>query len=259
MGKNAGAPGGYVAPGTQTPGHWDGFGPADRKWVPEQATPEGPYQQAAEAQASANRPTQNTPFGSTSWTRDPSTGAWTQNTSLAGGLGDAATSMQNQAASTWGVPLDNGATARTNADNAIYGRETSRLDPQWNQREQGMQASLANQGLAPDSAAAQTSMDTFNRGRNDAYSSAMQQAIMGGGAEASRQQAMDLQSRMAPLQGLQGLQQLLHMPGFQPGPNYLAAAQAANDYNLQNSQMQNQMYGDYFSGLAGLGMGAMMM
>jgi hypothetical protein len=254
MAKGAGPPTGYVSPETQAAGggHYEGgFGAAQKgQWVPDQP---GVFQQSAEATAQANRPTQNTPFGSMSWKRDPATGAWTQNVGFSGALGGASDAMQQQALANWGVPLDNGATARTNAENAIYGRETSRLDPQWQQREQSMNASLANQGLDPGSAAATSTRDQFGRARNDAYQQATYGSIIGGGQEAQRQQGMDLQARMAPLSGLQSLQQLLHMPGFQPGPNYLAATQAASNYNLQNAEQQNQMLADYFKGLAGLG------
>ena len=72
---------------------------------------------------------------------------------------------------------------------------------------------------------------------------------MGGGQEAQRQQQMDLQSRMAPLQGMQGLQALLRMPGFQAGPNYLAAAGMQGQYGLDATQMNNQAQADYWQGL----------
>lgn len=213
------------------------------------SAPDAPdYKGAAEATAKGNRPNQYTPFGSSTWTQDPS-GAWTQNTSLAPGMQGAMSGMQGQLSSAWGTPLDNGAQARDRAEGAIYGRETSRLDPQWQQREQGMNASLANQGLDPGSAAATATRDQFGRARNDAYQQAQYGAITGGGEEASRQQSMDLQSRMAPLQGLQGLRSMMQMPGFQPGANYLAAAGMQGQYGLDSTQMNNQGQADYWSGL----------
>jgi hypothetical protein len=70
--------------------------------------------------------------------------------------------------------------ARDQAIGAAYGQATSRLDPQFQQREQAMRAQLVNQGLDPTSEAFRTELDTFNRGRNDAYGSAMNSAIMQG-------------------------------------------------------------------------------
>ena len=99
-------------------------------------------------------------------------------------------------------------------------------------------------------------MDAFGRTKNDAYASARNDSIMGGGQEASRQQAMDLQSRMGPLGALFGMKGLTQMPHFMPGPNYLGATVAANDYNLQNTQQQNQTWADYAKGLGGIGIGA---
>lgn len=251
MGKSAGPPTGYVSPQDQQGTHREGgFGNVGGQDVPN--TP-GVYQKAAEATAQANRPTQNSPFGTSSWTQDPTTGAWTQNTGFAPGMQSAFQGMQDQMSSLWGTPLDNGAGARDKAENAIYGRETARLDPQYAQREQAMNAQLANQGLAPGSTAATAMQGQFGRDRNDAYATAQREAIIGGGAEASRQQAMDLQARMAPLQGLQGLRALLQMYPFQPGANYLAAVQAENDYKVADAAQRNQMYGDIIGGAATLG------
>jgi hypothetical protein len=212
-----------------------------------QAPPPPDYKGAAEATARGNRPNQSGPFGSVNWTTGPD-GRDSQTTSFSGPLAGLSNTLQGQAASAFGTPLDNGAQARQHAEDAIYGRETSRLDPMFAQRETGLRAQLANQGLDPTSAAYGKSVDTFERGRNDAYSSALQQAIMGGGQEASRQQQMDLQSRFAPLQGLQGLQGLLQQPGFNAGPNYLGAAQMGGQYGLDKTQMDNQFWSDLIGG-----------
>lgn len=218
----------------------------------EDAPPPPDYKGAAEATGQQNRPNQYTPFGSTTWSTGPD-GRPVQTTGVSEGMQGAMNGMQGQLSSAWSSPLDNGGQARDRAENAIYGRETARLDPQFAQREQAMNAQLANQGLAPGSSAATAMQGQFGRDRNDAYSTAQQQAIMGGGAEASRQQAMDINARMAPMQGLQGLQQLLHMPGFQPGANYLAAAGMQGQYGLDATQMKNQSQADYWKGLTGLG------
>ena len=76
--------------------------------------------------------------------------------------------------------------ARNNAEDAIYGRATSRLDPQWEQRESEKQAKLVAQGLRPGDPAYDKAMENMSRERNDAYDQAQYGAIMGGGQEASR-------------------------------------------------------------------------
>jgi hypothetical protein len=146
-----------------------------------EAPPPPDYQGAAEATGRENRPNQYTPFGSTTWTTGPD-GRPVQTTGLAPGLQGAIGGMQGQLSNAWNIPLDTGAQARDRAEGAIYGRETSRLDPMFAQREQTMNASLANQGLDPGSAAAQTTRDQFGRDRNDAYQQAQYdywQGLMG--------------------------------------------------------------------------------
>ena len=95
-----------------------------------------------------------------------------------------------------------GAEQRTNADelrqsseDAIYGRATSRLDPQWQQRSDQKEAQLAAQGLRPGDPAYDQAMENMGRERTDAYQQASYGAIMGGGQEAQRQQGMQLAGR----------------------------------------------------------------
>lgn len=203
----------------------------------------------AKQQTNANRPNQITPFASSTW--DPE--KQTQTTAFSGPLGDAAAGLQSQFASANASPLDNGAQARQRAEDAIYGRATARLNPMWNQREQETNASLASQGLAPDSEAGRKTLDIFNRGRNDAYSSALNDAIMGGGQEASRQQALDLTSRTAPLQEMQGLRGLLGMPGYGQAGDLLGAGQMGYNANLQNFEANGGPLGGWGQLLQALG------
>lgn len=187
----------------------------------------------AAEQTKQNRPNQSTPFGATAWGVGPD-GRPTQTTGFSAELSPLASSLEGQASSAWATPLDNGAQARDRAETAIYGRETSRLDPMWQKREADTRASLANQGLDPSSEAGGNELNILNRGRNDAYTSALQEAIMGGGQEASRQQAMDLVGRAAPLQGLSSLRSLLQMPGYGQAGDVLGAGKMGYDANLQN-------------------------
>ena len=67
-----------------------------------------------------------------------------------------------------------GAYAR--AANASYGQAASRLDPQWNERQQQLQDQLANQGIGVNSDAYANAMRDFGQQENDAYNQANFQA-----------------------------------------------------------------------------------
>lgn len=174
----------------------------------------------------ANRPDQYTPFGSTTWEAsagvDPSTGkpitSWEQYTNLnpesqraldaqlglstskaelAGSLtgrmeDEFGQPLDYSGLPDWAGPLGSGDEARQSAEDAIYGRSTSRLDPQWEQRTGQLEAKLAAQGLRPGDKAYDQAMSNNEMARTDAYQQAQYGSIMGGGQEASRQQGMDL-------------------------------------------------------------------
>ena len=144
--------------------------------------------------------------------------------------------------------------SRQRAENAIYQSATSRLDPQWQQQQSQMEAKLANQGITQGSAAYQQAMDNFNRQKTDAYQQASMGAITGGGAEAQRNQAMDLGLRQQQVgeigqQGQFANQAMAQGFGFgqQAREQELAAQQAlyqqqlgAGQYGLQGQQQQFQ-------------------
>lgn len=187
---------------------------------------------AANTQTNANRPNQNTPWASQSWEQGAN-GDWTQNTALSGGLGQAANDLQSQVGQAYRAPFDfgqfgqagTGDDARNQAVNAAYGQATSRLDPQWQQREQQTRSQLLSQGLDPSSEAYRNEMQSLGQQRNDAYGSAMNSAIGQGTAAGdsvfrnnmmARQQAISeaLRGRGMPMEDLKGLQSFLSMPGF---------------------------------------------
>lgn len=64
---------------------------------------------------------------------------------------------------------------------SAYQQATRQLDPQWEANQRQFDQQMVNQGLAPGSAAYQTALDNFNRGKDDAYnqarSSAQQQGL----------------------------------------------------------------------------------
>lgn len=275
---------------TQGPdGQWSmtggGIGQGGKKSAP----PPPDYTSAAEKmgqisaqnvaqQTAANRPNQNTPFGFSTWTQGPN-GQWTQQTGLNPTLQGAMGSLMGQANASLSSPLDFSGlqqlgspdAIRQQAENAIYARETSRLDPYWQQQQQQMQSQLAGQGLDPGSEAYRRATDDMSRQRTDAYQSALNNAIMGGGAEAQRQFGMNLQARQQglsellrqrdqPFEELAGMQSLTQMPAFTPAgqaitPNYLGAAEALGNYNFNAWNQQNQNQADIWKGIMGLGGG----
>lgn len=72
------------------------------------------------------------------------------------------------------------------AGDAVYGQATSRLDPQWQQREQTFEQTMNNRGIPVGSEAYTKAREQFDAGRNDAYNQANFSAIQAGGQEASR-------------------------------------------------------------------------
>lgn len=227
------------------------------------------------AQTGANRPDQSTPFASSGWTQGPD-GRWYQSTSLNGGLNTALTGLLNQSASLgqgmdWSQfgRLDDGSAARDQAINASYAQATSRLNPQFAQAAQLQSSSLANAGLDPNSAAARSSNLQFQQGRNDAYSSAMNNAIHDGTAAQTatfnqnlmaRQQAIAeaLRKREQPMDELQRLQGLTSMPGFNAAglpesPQALAAAIASGQFDLSKWGAQMGLASDTIGGAGELG------
>ena len=78
------------------------------------------------------------------------------------------------------------ATARQQTIDAINSQYASRLDPRFADAQTALETQLANQGIGVGSDAYTKAMESQNRSRNDAYQSAMNAAITGGGAEQSR-------------------------------------------------------------------------
>lgn len=234
----------------------------------------------AREQTTANRPNVNTPYTQTSWTQGPD-GQWTMDSRFAGAFGATNESLQQQMADALGKPLDlsslgemgSGDAARDQAINAAYGQATSRLDPQWRQREDAERTRLLNQGLSEGSEAYRNAMSELGRERNDAYTGAMNSAIGQGTAAgqaifgqnmAARQQALSelLRQRTQPLSEAQALHQLLSsQPGFQgasagQAPNALAAAMGQGQSALGAWQAQNAANTDIWTNAIQLGMSA---
>lgn len=216
-----------------------------------QATAAGNLQTAKYATA-ANRINQNTPYGSLSYTRGNPTNdddpQWTQNVALSPvgqqlldrqnsyglGLGDTTNKSLGQVQGQGPMDLSN---VDQIADQA-YSQQISRLDPQWQQRQQAQETQLVNQGLRPGTEAYDAAMRDFSFARNDAYNQAR--------VTANNSMPQTYQLAQAafdqPLNRLNALRtgQQVTNPTFQnvpqqattAGPDYLGAASANGQYNM---------------------------
>jgi hypothetical protein len=233
--------------------------------------PPGNYRGAAEEASQANRPDQQNAYGSgIHWTRDAN-GNWVQTQSFGGELGGAADSLMGQTSEALSRPFDlsglpqvgSGDSARQQAIDAAYGQSTSRLDPRFHQEEDALRARLLNQGLDENSEAFKGAMGEFGQQKNDAYTSAMNSAISQGTAAgdsifrnnlAAHSSGLGdlLTGRGQALGELGQLQQFLQQPGFNSGPNYLAALGLQDNANRQFAQDGNDQRNDSINGALNL-------
>lgn len=150
---------------------------------------------------------------------------------------------------------------------ALYGRATSYLDPQWQQDETKQRDLLANQGFSTGSAGYTNAMGDFQRSKDQAYANARDSAIYQGANTGLAQNQQDvsniLAERNAPLAELTSIRTGA-MPSFGATPaqgiggiDYSGAAlnqaSAANQgYNVQAGEFNSQQQGLYGLGSAGL-------
>ena len=148
------------------------------------------------------------------------------------------------------------------ADKA-YGAMTSRLDPQWAQREEAQKTQLANQGLAPGGEAYSNAMRDFNSARTDAY----QQANLGAIQTMPQSYQIAQGLRDMPLNEMNALksgspvsmpQFQQGMPGNAQGPNTLGATQQQGAWQQAMFNQQMAQQNQQTQGLMGLGGAAMM-
>ena len=85
--------------------------------------------------------------------------------------------------------------ARQRVEDALYGRSTSRLDPEWTIRQNQLENQLANQGLRPGMEAYDAEKAKLERARTDAYQQARAGAIEAGGSEQARLFGLGLGAR----------------------------------------------------------------
>lgn len=126
---------------------------------------------------------------------------------------------------------DNFSADRQKVEDALYGRNTSRLDPQWRQQQNDLAVRLANQGVTVGSEAWQREMDAFGRAKNDAYSTARNDAILAGGTEQSRLFGNALAARQ------QGYNEVLGSGTFANNAQNQAFGQLTTDRNRYTSEL----------------------
>ena len=218
-------------------------------------------------QTRANRPNLSTPYATQRWEEGPD-GQWNMTTGFQGETAALAEALRAQAAGNMATPMDwsqfgdleTGESARQQAIDATYAQATSRLDPQWAQREESARTRLLNQGLTEGSEAYRNAMSELGQQRNDAYSSAMNAAVLQGtqagdsvfrNSMAARQQSLAeaLRRRQMPMDELGQLQSQLALPGFQGAgraqdPQVLQAAMARGNAELGAWQATNQANAD---------------
>lgn len=189
-----------------------------------------------EAQTAANRPNQTNAWGSTSWDSspvwNPVTGSyenqWSQTETLnphlqqqldqqmriGTGRGHLAEGAMARAYEDYQNPMDfdqfggpeqfsydkldfDPNVNRQQAEDAAYQRSASRLDPQFDSREQALQTKLRNQGLSQGDQAYDAAIANFGRQRNDAYEMARLGATGEGRTESQQayQQALGTQGQ----------------------------------------------------------------
>lgn len=148
---------------------------------------------------------------------------------------------------------------RQRVEDALYGRSTARLDPRFSQAQDQLNSSLAAQGITQGSEAYNRELQNFNNAKNDAYSSAMNDAITGSDEAMQRIFNMGLQARqqgvneantirMLPTQeaaALAGISNGLDTSsrnwyGAETAQETAKDNSAANEFNLQRTNNQDQ-------------------
>lgn len=129
---------------------------------------------------------------------------------------------------------------RGRLEQAMYDKATSRLDPQFQQRESDLQSRLANQGITQGSEAYEREAANLGRERNDAYEGARNTSVAQGAAELNAQYQRELALRQQTGQealSAQGLGQAGDVTNAQLGTQ-TSLANASNTTGVSIANMQ---------------------
>lgn len=238
---------------------------------------------ALRAQTAANRVNQNTPYGSINYSTNGKDAygndLWQSNVTLSPeqqkildqqnqlsiGLGGSMNNALDYINQNLSNPLDasNLPAQQINPGQTVQDAIMSRLNPQFDRRQQQTDAQLANQGIAQGTEAYRNAQTDLGNQRNDAYINAALQGMNTG--QQARQQALQEQMtlRNDPINTLNALRSgaQVQNPNFinpsqqgaGSGVDYLGAGQAQYNAGLGNYNAQNAAQGNFTSGLFGLG------
>ena len=201
----------------------------------------------AKQQSEMSRPNTSNPLGGQTWSIGPD------------GRPVSSTQFGGQAAGTFGNLLGgmnqasqmDPSQAGEQAFNKVYGAYQSRLDPMWQNRQQGLQNQLAQSGATPGSLAYANSQRAFGNQMNDAYTQALASATGMGQQEQAQQRA----NAMLPYQQAGGLLSMLNQqaPNYGQTPNLLGAAGQSYNAALNAKESQNDKKGSALGGLGKIG------
>ena len=222
------------------------------------------YAGAARATQTSQMVSQYTPYGNQVYSPDASTPSGYRSTidltpqsqrtldsqmNVSENLGNLTEDQLGRVNQQYGQPMDL-SSVQDVADRS-YADQTSRLDPQWEQRKQQFDQQMANQGITAGGEAYDNAARSFGEQRNDAYTQARQQAT------ANMPQTYQLANSIyqQPLNQLNAIRTgaQIQNPQFttQPGAPMLGAAQAQGQYNqgAYNAGVgqDNAMMGGLFS------------
>ena len=250
--------------------------------------------QAAEWALGQNRVDQSNPLGSSTWTQDPTTGKWSQSTTLnqpQQDLLNAQTQNQQDIAGALSSALKGYDTSQVDFSGApaaptVGGYNQQVIDtinqlqaPQLQRQRAAQEAKMAAMGLGTGSGQAwNTQQNLIGQNENDANLKAILAGIQQGNVEFG--QGMDLrnqgvneilkqkQANLGQLSGLMGLTQQQQMPQFanyaQTGayqiPDLVGAAKANYDAQVAQANAKNASGGGLLGtlgGIAGTALGSM--
>jgi len=211
------------------------------------------YKGAAEATGRSQQVSQYTPYGSQVYSADPTSpsgyrsditlspdaqGALDTQMGLSKEMGTLAQEQIPGVREQYSQPMDQSSVQ--DIANKSYEAQTSRLDPQWNQREDQTRTRLANQGLMSGGEAYGNEMRDFNAARNDAY----QQANLASIATMPQTYQLASSTYNQPLNTLNALRTgaQIQNPQFGQGlaaTDYSGATKAAGQYagNIYNQDV----------------------
>ena len=132
---------------------------------------------------------------------------------------------------------------------AYYQQGASRLDPQMQQQQSGLETQLANMGLTRGSQAWNSEMQRQAFNSNDAYAQLRNQSILNSGAEAQRLQGMDIAggnfANQAAQQNYQNQLTSQQSQNAAIGQQFGQNSQQMRDYNAAMGQHQGNIVSEH--------------